>query len=227
MLRTTVEGADGLAVALATLGAGLAIGLSVDAGAAELPHAYSPLEAPLVLFGAAALFLAARAVGGGGGSSDAPPAAPKLPPAPQWKGSGDVRADFLAVCEDLTKELVAEAEGETPRLPAVVTQHIRRLIDYNVPKGKLNRGITVVEAMEAIKGPSSAELTWRAAALGWCVEWLQVRWFGLLRCKISNTSAPRRLSTMVFPPAPRHRWWIIGPRKVGPGVCGMDGFRKN
>lgn len=43
-----------------------------------------------------------------------------------------------------------------------------------VPKGKLNRGLTVVEAMEAIRGESPPEITWRAAALGWCVEWLQV-----------------------------------------------------
>ena len=38
------------------------------------------------------------------------------------------------------QELVAEAQGNSPTLPAVVSKHIRRLIDYNVPKGKLNRG---------------------------------------------------------------------------------------
>ena len=52
------------------------------------------------------------------------------------------------MCRELTAELVTEVETCQPPLPSSVASHIARLVEYNVPKGKLNRGLTVVEAME-------------------------------------------------------------------------------
>lgn len=65
------------------------------------------------------------------------------------------------------------------------------MLDYNVPKGKLNRGITVVHTLEAIKGRALTEdERYKAAALGWCVEWLQA--FFLVADDIMDQSHTRR-----------------------------------
>ena len=67
---------------------------------------------------------------------------------------------------------------------------MKRLMDYNVPKGKLNRGLTVIEAARAIKGSLDADDYRRAAVLGWCVEWLQA--FFLIADDIMDASETRR-----------------------------------
>lgn len=65
------------------------------------------------------------------------------------------------------------------------------MIDYNVPGGKLNRGITVVHTLDAIRGTElTAEEKYKAAALGWCVEWLQA--FFLVADDIMDQSHTRR-----------------------------------
>lgn len=44
-------------------------------------------------------------------------------------------------------------------------------MDYNVPWGKLNRGMAVVDTVEIMKGRSLADDEYfKAAVLGWCVE---------------------------------------------------------
>jgi len=67
---------------------------------------------------------------------------------------------------------------------------VKRMVDYNVPKGKLNRGMTVVEAMRAIRGTLSPEDYFRAATLGWCIEWLQA--YFLVADDIMDASETRR-----------------------------------
>jgi farnesyl diphosphate synthase len=54
------------------------------------------------------------------------------------------------------------------------------MMDYNVPLGKLNRGMAVLDVVESLAGSKggaalTAEHVFRAAALGWCIEFLQVR----------------------------------------------------
>jgi farnesyl diphosphate synthase len=49
-----------------------------------------------------------------------------------------------------------------------------QLIEYNVPGGKLNRGLSVVHALQSIKGPAITHAeAHEAAVVGWCIEWLQ------------------------------------------------------
>lgn len=52
------------------------------------------------------------------------------------------------------------------------------MMDYNVPLGKLNRGMAVLDVVQSLaeaKGAApSAEDEFRANALGWCIEFLQV-----------------------------------------------------
>ena len=49
-------------------------------------------------------------------------------------------------------------------------------LDYNVPGGKLNRGISVVDTVEILKGRAlTDEEYFKAALLGWCVELVSPR----------------------------------------------------
>mgnify|MGYP002832406965 FL=1 len=66
-------------------------------------------------------------------------------------------------------------------------------MEYNVPKGKLTRGLTVINAVKEISaagGKLADEQYRRAAVLGWCVEWLQA--FFLVADDIMDESETRR-----------------------------------
>lgn len=44
-------------------------------------------------------------------------------------------------------------------------------LDYNTPGGKLNRGLSVVDTVEILKGRTLTDDEYfKAAVLGWCVE---------------------------------------------------------
>ena len=44
-------------------------------------------------------------------------------------------------------------------------------LDYNVPGGKLNRGMSVVDTVEILRGRALTDDEYfKAAVLGWCVE---------------------------------------------------------
>ena len=46
-------------------------------------------------------------------------------------------------------------------------------MDYNVPGGKLNRGLSVVDSVAILKGRELTESEYfKAAVLGWSVEWV-------------------------------------------------------
>jgi farnesyl diphosphate synthase len=48
---------------------------------------------------------------------------------------------------------------------------IRQNLNYNTPGGKLNRGMSVVDTVEILKGRSLTEDEYfKSAVLGWCVE---------------------------------------------------------
>lgn len=49
--------------------------------------------------------------------------------------------------------------------------HLAQNLNYNVPGGKLNRGISVVDSFQVLKGSALTEDEYqKAAILGWCVE---------------------------------------------------------
>jgi len=79
-----------------------------------------------------------------------------------FTGPSDVkaarRARFEAVWNVLRDELVDYLKVEN--MPSHAQDWYQKNLDYNVPGGKLNRGISVVEYF-------------KAATLGWCVELLQ------------------------------------------------------
>ena len=48
---------------------------------------------------------------------------------------------------------------------------IEQSLNYNGPGGKLNRGMSVVDSVEILKGRALTEDEYfKAAVLGWCVE---------------------------------------------------------
>ncbi|KAI0730555.1 farnesyl-diphosphate synthase [Earliella scabrosa] len=84
----------------------------------------------------------------------------------------DKRTKFEAVFPVLCEELLAYLKQEGT--PADAIAWFRRNLGYNVPGGKLNRGLSVVDSLEIIKGRELSEDEYfKAALLGWCIELLQ------------------------------------------------------
>jgi len=64
-------------------------------------------------------------------------------------------------------------------------------MDYNVPGGKLNRGLSVVDSVAILKGRELTDSEYfKAAVLGWAVEWLQA--YFLVSDDIMDSSITRR-----------------------------------
>ncbi|KAK1581705.1 hypothetical protein Q3G72_008236 [Acer saccharum] len=85
---------------------------------------------------------------------------------------GDLRSNFIEVYSVLKAELLNDPAFE---FNDTSRQWVDRMLDYNVPGGKLNRGLSVVDSYKLLK--EGKELTeeeiFLASALGWCIEWLQ------------------------------------------------------
>ncbi|XP_065853740.1 farnesyl pyrophosphate synthase 1 [Euphorbia lathyris] len=84
----------------------------------------------------------------------------------------DLKSTFLDVYSQLKSELLNDSAFEwSPDS----RQWVERMLDYNVPGGKLNRGLSVIDSYKLLK--QGEELTeeeiFLASALGWCIEWLQ------------------------------------------------------
>ncbi|KAJ0102324.1 hypothetical protein Patl1_03799 [Pistacia atlantica] len=84
----------------------------------------------------------------------------------------NLKSKFLEVYSLLKEELLNDPAFE---FTDVSRQWVERMLDYNVPGGKLNRGLSVVDSYKLLK--EGKELTdeeiFLASALGWCIEWLQ------------------------------------------------------
>ncbi|KAG7963223.1 hypothetical protein I3843_09G107900 [Carya illinoinensis] len=66
------------------------------------------------------------------------------------------------------------------------------MLDYNVPRGNLNRGLSFIQSYKLlIEGNELIEdEIFRANTLGWCIEWLQA--YFLVHDDIMNNSHTRR-----------------------------------
>merc|ERR1719353_2220113 len=76
-------------------------------------------------------------------------------------------AKFLAAFRTLSDEIL-EQDAIVAAQPRRAVDWMKRMFDYNVPKGKLNRGMAVLDAVKAIRGAVSEAEEFRANALGWC-----------------------------------------------------------
>nr|XP_009599476.2 farnesyl pyrophosphate synthase-like [Nicotiana tomentosiformis] len=66
------------------------------------------------------------------------------------------------------------------------------MLDYNVPGGKLNRGLSVIDSYSLLNDGRelTSEEIFQASALGWCIEWLQA--YFLVLDDIMDNSHTRR-----------------------------------
>jgi farnesyl diphosphate synthase len=98
------------------------------------------------------------------------------PPLQQRKTeANDARKKFLKVFQEIREEVI-----EDPMLAQKdAKEWVARMLDHNVPGGKLNRGMAVKETLMMIVPDASEELQKQADFVGWSIEFLQVL---LLHC---------------------------------------------
>ncbi|PKI66083.1 hypothetical protein CRG98_013529 [Punica granatum] len=101
----------------------------------------------------------------------------------------DLKSKFLKAYSVLKAELLQDPAFEFTDNDR---QWVDRMLDYNVPGGKLNRGLSVLDSYKLLI--EGRELTddeiFLASALGWCIEWLQA--FFLVLDDIMDGSHTRR-----------------------------------
>ncbi|XVE80603.1 hypothetical protein DITRI_Ditri14bG0152500 [Diplodiscus trichospermus] len=83
----------------------------------------------------------------------------------------ELKSKFLEVYYVLKSELLNDPAFE---FTDDSRQWVERMEDYNVPGGKLNRGLSVIDSYKLLKhGELSDDENFQACALGWCIEWFQ------------------------------------------------------
>jgi farnesyl diphosphate synthase len=100
------------------------------------------------------------------------------------------KKEFIAIFNILCNELIRELP--LFEIPLHAREWIKKLIQTNVPGGKMNRGLTVIDSFRKLvehRELSRSEI-FKAHVLGWCVEWLQA--FFLVSDDIMDQSITRR-----------------------------------
>ena len=127
-------------------------------------------------------------------SSSSPPSSSKIKyPLDEVSTCKDDKDKFLAIYPMLRDEMLAHMK--TNEMPNEALEWCKEMMDYNVPGGKLNRGLTVVAVQRTLtKTKWGRELTalefCRASVLGWALEFLQA--FFLVADDIMDDSKTRR-----------------------------------
>ncbi|OXG49290.1 farnesyl diphosphate synthase [Cryptococcus neoformans] len=99
------------------------------------------------------------------------------------------RARFEKVFDQIAEELLTYVKGEG--MPKDAVEWYQKVLYHNTPGGKLNRGMSVVDTVEILKGRELSEEEYtNAAILGWCVELLQA--YFLVADDIMDQSVTRR-----------------------------------
>ncbi|KAK6133143.1 hypothetical protein DH2020_033182 [Rehmannia glutinosa] len=103
--------------------------------------------------------------------------------------TSDLRSVFLGVYSVLKSELLNDLAFEWTDDSR---QWVDRMLDYNVPGGKLNRGLSVIDSYKLLKEGNDLieDEVFLASALGWCIEWLQA--YFLVLDDIMDSSHTRR-----------------------------------
>ncbi|MED6131699.1 glycerol channel [Stylosanthes scabra] len=101
----------------------------------------------------------------------------------------DLKSTFLNVYSVLKSDLLNDPAFE---FSDDARQWIDRMLDYNVPGGKLNRGLSVIDSYRLLKEGEALndDEIFLASALGWCIEWLQA--YFLVLDDIMDNSHTRR-----------------------------------
>ncbi|GFR40856.1 hypothetical protein Agub_g1506, partial [Astrephomene gubernaculifera] len=110
-------------------------------------------------------------------------------------GYAHSRESFMKVYEVLRDELLNDeclSPASDSAQAKAAQEWFKEVNDYNVPGGKLNRGMAVYDVLASVKGAENLteEEVFKANALGWCIEWLQA--FFLVADDIMDGSITRR-----------------------------------
>ena len=96
------------------------------------------------------------------------------------------KAQKIKEFEDVYRQLAADIVAELPKyeMPQYAIDYIKKvrcnnfcltmqLMDYTVPGGKMNRGLSVIDTLEEIYGRSlTDDERFKASILGWTIEWV-------------------------------------------------------
>uniref|UniRef100_A0ACD5UVI9 Uncharacterized protein n=1 Tax=Avena sativa TaxID=4498 RepID=A0ACD5UVI9_AVESA len=84
------------------------------------------------------------------------------------------RERFLRAYERLKSELLDDRAFNFD-FTEETRQWVAKMMDYNVPGGKLNRGLSVIDSYMLLREGTEVddEDFYLACVLGWCIEWLQ------------------------------------------------------
>ena len=90
------------------------------------------------------------------------------------------RAAFLESFQKLREAIVSDHLVDEAMDCGDAKKWVHEMLTYNVPGGKLNRGISVVDTLKILlnnseKTHSQAEienLIFQARVVGWCIEWV-------------------------------------------------------
>ncbi|CAG9463491.1 unnamed protein product [Pedinophyceae sp. YPF-701] len=111
------------------------------------------------------------------------------PAATKAKATSQTKEEFTKVYYEMRDEIL-----DDPLLagqPKEAREWLKEMLDYNVPGGKLNRGMAVLDALCALldREPTAEEVK-DANVAGWCIELLQA--FFLVADDIMDGSVTRR-----------------------------------
>ncbi|KAG2575342.1 farnesyl pyrophosphate synthase-like isoform X4 [Panicum virgatum] len=89
-------------------------------------------------------------------------------------GRQQTKERFLRAYERLKTELLNDRAFNFD-FSEETRQWVAKMLDYNVPGGKLNRGLSVIDSYMLLREGTEVddEDFYLACVLGWCVEWLQ------------------------------------------------------
>ena len=108
----------------------------------------------------------------------------------------DDRTSFVQVFETVVSGLLSDI-SKSYDIPPEALAYIERTLTYNVPHGKLNRGLAVYQCYLAFRGGKATEHErLQANLLGWCIELLQA--FFLVADDIMDSSHTRRGQTCFY-----------------------------
>ncbi|KAL0476471.1 farnesyl pyrophosphate synthase [Acrasis kona] len=96
---------------------------------------------------------------------------------------------FMDVFEELKSFLLDDLKHY--EVTAEFNDYVRQVLEYNVPHGKLNRGLAVIDTLLILKNYKVTDKELHdAAVLGWCIEWLQAMF--LMADDLMDDSLTRR-----------------------------------
>jgi farnesyl diphosphate synthase len=77
------------------------------------------------------------------------------------------------ILEDALQELLSDTHLQ---MPPYAREWVKRVLEVNIPGGKMNRGLTVAHSLPLLKDSVSENEVFRACVLGWAIEAVGFVW---------------------------------------------------